>query len=213
VVEELPGRAARLAAEHVVTAAAQHHRSGWVGIPDGPEEGLQLGDVLNGGAGPQQVGVARLVVALPVPHAPPAVAHHPANELPVRALVVGGRLRLEVGRHPGAPRRAGAQGDPHLLIAVQLCQQRVHHLPLVAAGLGLHLPPVQVRPDQAGPEGAGLWDELTGLAEQAVADAAHHAQPDPRRVKGTAHGHVGGHRGCLPLVKVYVIYLTFISYT
>src|SRR5207248_3313434 len=99
--------------------------------------------VLGRGARPEQVGVARLVVALPVadPAAPDLVDTVPddlAHEPGVRALVAGRRGRQEVGRLAGPPRRARAQRDPQFLVAV----------------------------------------ELAGRAEQAIADAAHHAQPD-----------------------------------
>jgi len=104
VVEELALRAAGLAAEHVVAAAAEDDRRMGVGVLDRAVEGLQLLDVLGRGADPRQVGVARLVVALPVAHPPRAVAHHLAHEFPVCAQVVGRRLGLEIGGHPGAPR-------------------------------------------------------------------------------------------------------------
>ena len=65
-----------------------------------------------------------------------------------------------------------------LLVAGQLAEQGVHRVPAVLAGLGFDLRPVQVGPDQAGPQCAGLRHELPGRAKQAVADAAHHAEPD-----------------------------------
>jgi len=89
VVEELPRRAARLAAEHVVAAAAEDDRGGRVGLLDRAVHGLQLLGVLGRGARPEQVRVARLVVALPVAHPPRAAAHHLAHEFPVRVLVAG----------------------------------------------------------------------------------------------------------------------------
>jgi hypothetical protein len=89
VVEELALRAARLAAEHVVAAAAEDDRRGRVGVLDRAVEGLQLLDVFGRGAGPQQVRVARLVVALPVAHPSRAAAHHLAHEFPVGSLVMG----------------------------------------------------------------------------------------------------------------------------
>jgi hypothetical protein len=183
VVEELPRRAARLAAEHVVAAAAEDDRRGRVDLLDRAVHGLQLLGVLGRGARPEQAGVARLVVALPVPDAAfpglvDTVPDHLADELGVRALVQGGRGRQEVGRLPGPPRRAGAQRDPELLVAGQLAEQGVYRVPAVLAGLGFDLRPVQVGPDQAGPQCAGLRHELPGRAEQAVADAAHHAEPD-----------------------------------
>src|SRR6185437_1188812 len=175
--------------------------------------GRELLDVLVRGARPEQAGVARLVVALPVPHPPGTVTHQPPDELPVRLLVAGGRGRQEIGRLPGAPPGAGAQGDPDFLIAGELPEQGVHRLPLVAAGLGLHLPPVQVRTDQSRAQSAGLSRELAGRAEQAVADAAHHPEPDPRWVERAGHGDVAGHRWRASQVKVYYVYLMFISYT
>jgi hypothetical protein len=42
------------------------------------------------------------------------VAHHPADELAVGVQVVSRGRGEEVGRLPGRPRRAGAQGDPCL---------------------------------------------------------------------------------------------------
>jgi hypothetical protein len=98
VVEELPRRAARLAAEHVVAAAAEDDRRGRVDLLDRAVHGLQLLGVLRRGARPEQAGVARLVVALPVPDAAfpglvDTVPDHLADELGVRALVQGGRGR------------------------------------------------------------------------------------------------------------------------
>src|SRR5205823_2915862 len=78
----------------------------------------------------------------------------------------------------GPPRRARAQRDPQFLVAVELAEQGVHGFPAELPGLRLDLRPVQVGADQPGPQCAGLRDELAGRAEQAIADAAHHAQPD-----------------------------------
>ena len=183
VVEEVPRCAARLAAEHVVSAAAEHDRRGRVCLLDRAVHGLQLLDVLGRGARPEQVGVARLVVALPVadPAAPDLVDTVPddlAHEPGVRALVAGRRGRQEVGRLAGPPRRARAQRDPQFLVAVELAEQGVHGFPAELPGLRLDLRPVQVGPDQAGSHCAGLRHELPGRAEQAVADAAYHAEPD-----------------------------------
>ena len=130
VVEELAGSAAFLAAEHVVAAAAEHHGRGRIGLLDRAVHGGQLLDVFGRGPRPEQVRVARLVVALPVPHPPGAMADQLADEFEVRALVAGRRRRQEVGRLPGTPRRARAQGDPDLLVAAQLPEQGVHRLPL-----------------------------------------------------------------------------------
>ena len=137
VVEEPPLRAVRLAAEDVVAAPAEHDRGRRVRLLDGPVHGRELRDVLLGRAGPEQVGVARLVVALPV--ADPA--GEPADDLPdelrVGGLVAGRRRRQEVGRPPGRPRRARAQRDPDLPLrpAVELREQRVGRVPAVFAGL------------------------------------------------------------------------------
>ena len=150
----------------------------------------------------------------------------------------GGRRGQEVGRLPGGPGRAGAQRDPDFLVPAQLVQQRVDRVPDVAAGLGFDLAPVEVRADQAGAESTALRDELVGLAEQSVADPAHHAEPDPRRVEGAGRADAGGlrgggagprgvaacggvagrgggagHGGLPPRSKVYAIYSEFISYT
>ena len=186
VVEELPGRAARFAAEHVVAAAAEHDGRGRVGLLDRGVHGVQLVHVLGRAARPEQAGIARLVVTLPVadpagPDLVNTVPNDPADKLGVRTLIEGRRRGQEVGRLAGPPWRARAQRDPQLLIAVQLAQQGVHRVPAVVTGLRLDLRPEQVGPHQPGPESASLRHELPGRPEQAVADAAHHAQPDSPR--------------------------------
>jgi hypothetical protein len=144
VVEELPRCAARLAAEHVVAAAAKHDRRGRVGLLHRAVHRLKLFHVLGRGAGPEQVGVARLVVALPVPDpaGPDPVNAAPddlADEPGVRTLVKGGRGRQEIGRPAGPPRRARAQRDPEFLVAAELAEQGVHRVPAEVPGLGLDL--------------------------------------------------------------------------
>ena len=89
VIEEPPWCTVRFAAEHVVATATEHDRRAGVGVLDRAEEGLELRHVFGGRAGPQQAGIARLVVALPVLHPPSAAAHHLAHEFAVRALVEG----------------------------------------------------------------------------------------------------------------------------
>ena len=70
------------------------------------------------------------------------------------------------------------------VVVVQLAEQGVDGVPVILAGLRFHLRPVQVGADQPGAEGAGLRTELTGRAEQAVADAADHAEPDVLGLEG-----------------------------
>ena len=182
VVEELPGRAARFAAEHVVAAAAEHDGRGRVGLLDRGVHGVQLVHVFGRAARPEQVGIARLVVTLPVADPAGRSAERPgATNSGVRALIEGRRRGRKSVGCAGPPRRARAQRDPQLLIAVQLAQQGVHRVPAVVTGLRLDLRPEQVGPHQPGPESASLRHELPGRPEQAVADAAHHAQPDSPR--------------------------------
>jgi hypothetical protein len=139
VVEELPGLAARLAAEHVVAAAAEDDRRRRVGLLDRAVHGRELLDVLRRGARPEQAGVARLVVTLPVPDPATAVPDHLADEPGVRVLVEGGRGRQEVGRLAGPPARARAQRDPELGVVVELAEEGVDRVPAVLAGLRFHL--------------------------------------------------------------------------
>ena len=129
---------------------------------------------------PEQVGVARLVVALPVLLTrPAAVPDHLADELGVRALVQGGRRRQEVGRLPGPHGELEHSVIRDLLVAGQLAEQGVHRVPAVLAGLGFDLRPVRGRPGPVRPPSArACGTNSPGRAEQAVADAAHHAEPD-----------------------------------
>jgi hypothetical protein len=155
-VEELPVGAVGRALGQPERGAAEHHRRLRVGRLDRPVHHLQLGDVLGRGAGPQQADVGGLVVALPVPDPPAAVAHQAVHEPAVVLRVPGRRRRQELGRLPGRPPRAGADGDPDLLGPVQLVEEGVHGVEVVPAGLGLDLGPVEVDPDQPCPERAEL---------------------------------------------------------
>ena len=192
-VEELPVGSIGRALRQPERGAAEHHHRLGVGGLDRLVHHLELGDVLGRGPRPQQADVGGLVVALPVPHPPAAVAHQAVHEPAVGLQVLGRRRRQEVGRLPGRPPRAGRDRDPDLLGPVELLQEGVHGVEGPPAGLRLDLRPVEVDPGQRGPELAELGHELVGPAEQAVADAADDPQPDPGQ-DHVSHGTAGSRR-------------------
>ena len=183
VVEELPRRAAGLAAEHVVAAAAEDDRRGRVGLLDRAVHGLQLLDVLGRGARPEQAGVARLVVALPVadPAAPAwstqcrttwrtnsAYARWSrageGGRKSVGCRVPHGELEHSVIQSSSSP-SAGRAGRPP-------CPSGTGRAPVRPA-------PSTGRPaTRPAPSARACGTNSPGRAEQAVADAAHHAEPD-----------------------------------
>src|SRR5215218_3722051 len=95
---------------------------------------------------------ARYITSSWVTYSAAVAVHEPAVVL----RVLGRRRRQELGRLPGRPPRAGADGDPDLLGPVQLVEEGVHGVEVVPAGLGLDLGPVEVDPDQPCPERAEL---------------------------------------------------------
>jgi hypothetical protein len=192
-VEEPPVGAVGRALRQPERGAAEDHQRVRVGVLDRLVHDLQLGDVLVRGPGPQQADVGGLVVALPVADPSGAVAHQAVHEPAVGLQVLGRRRRQEVGRLPGRPARAGADRDPDLLRPVELVQEGVHGVEGPPARLRLDLRPVEVDPDQPRPELAELGQELVGPAEEAVADAADDAQPDPFEGR-LSHGTAGGRR-------------------
>ena len=84
----------------------------------------------------------------------------------------------EVGRLAGGPRRAGAQGEPDLFVAVELVEQGVEGVEDEFAWTGLDLAPVDVGADQLRAEGACLGNERFRPGEEAVVDAADDAEAD-----------------------------------
>src|SRR6185437_521817 len=70
-IEELTLWTVRRAAQDVVAAPAEHNLCIWIDGFDAAIHGLELADVIVGGASPQRA-VARFVVALPVGDAPGA---------------------------------------------------------------------------------------------------------------------------------------------
>jgi len=88
-VEELPVGAVGWALWEPERGAAEDHQRVRVDVLDRPVHDLELGDVLGRGPGPEQPDVGGLVVALPVPDPPGAVAHQAVHEPAVGLEVLG----------------------------------------------------------------------------------------------------------------------------
>ncbi|WP_234380448.1 hypothetical protein [Streptomyces sp. NRRL F-5122] len=89
MVEEPAGVAVGWTREDVVPTAAEHHCGLRVAGADRTVEDGQVLDVFRGGARPEQTGVARLVVALPVVDAATAVADQRPHEPFVLLEILG----------------------------------------------------------------------------------------------------------------------------
>jgi hypothetical protein len=88
-VEELPVGAVGWALREPERGAAEDHQRVRVGVLDRLVHDLEPGDVLGRRPGPEPADVGGLVVALPVPDPPGAVAHQAVHEPAVGLEVLG----------------------------------------------------------------------------------------------------------------------------
>ncbi len=154
----------------------EHDERRRVCAPHGAGEQCELVRVLRRVTRPEKIGVAHLVVALPVAHAAGEPPDERGDETLVGDVVECGGWGLEVGGHPRSPRRTRTHRHPGLVGRIELRGELVDDIPDEFAGPRFDLGPVEVDPHEAGAEVARLLDPVIRRAEEAVRDSANDAE-------------------------------------